>query len=122
MKICSLRVRNFRALSNLELQDIGDSVVIAGPNGCGKSCALDAIRLLKSAYGGYGPNEWVNWFGEFQINLNKSAAELLPLFQDRTQPLSVRMEIGFAPEEREYLRANIGKRSTNRVLAPGDLM
>jgi predicted ATPase len=107
MKITSLSVRNFRALTNLELRELGDSVVVAGPNGCGKSCALDAIRLLKSAYGGYGPNEWQNWFGEFQINLNKSAAELLTLFQNRAQPLSVRMEISLDFQEQEYLRDNV---------------
>lgn len=116
MKISSLRVRNFRALTNLELQDIRDSVVIAGPNGCGKSCALDAIRLLKSAYGGYGPNEWQSWFGEFQINLNKSASELLTIFQDRRQPLSVRMEVILSPEEQAHVRANVDELLRDKIL------
>ena len=38
MKIVSLIVENFRAIDRVELTDLQDMVVIAGPNGCGKSC------------------------------------------------------------------------------------
>lgn len=109
MKIETLRVRNFRALTDLHLENIGDSVVLAGPNGCGKSCALDAIRLLKSAYGGYGPNEWQSWFGEFKIDLNKSTDHLLTLFQDRRKPLSISMQVRLSTRELDYLRQNAEK-------------
>ena len=53
MKIVNLLVENFRAINRVELSDLQDMVVIAGPNGCGKSCILDSIRLFKSVYGGY---------------------------------------------------------------------
>jgi predicted ATPase len=105
VRIKRLVVRNFRAITDLQLTELDDSVVIAGPNGCGKSCVFDAIRLLKSVYGGYQQNEWQNWFGEFQININQRA-EWLPLLQNRSRPLEVIAEIEFADDESAYLKAS----------------
>ncbi len=70
MKIESLLIKNFRGIKSCTLSDLEGMVVIAGQNGSGKSCVLDAIRLLKSVYGGYQANEWHHWMGEFQINFN----------------------------------------------------
>jgi len=53
MRFSSLRIENFRGIKDLILPDLREMVVIAGPNGCGKTNVLDAIRLLKSFYGGY---------------------------------------------------------------------
>ena len=53
MKITSLYIENFRGISKVLAEDLGDTIVIAGQNGSGKSCIFDAIRLLKSTYGGY---------------------------------------------------------------------
>lgn len=55
MRFNSLAVENFRAIRSFHVDNLTDFVLIAGPNGCGKSCVLDAIRLLKSIYGGYQP-------------------------------------------------------------------
>src|SRR5438093_567815 len=85
VRIESLSVDNFRAITTLSLAALQDTVVVAGPNGCGKSCVFDAIRLLKSVYGGYLPNEWQSWFGEFQINFNQRDTDWLVLFQSRSQ-------------------------------------
>jgi predicted ATPase len=106
MKIQALEVSNFRAISELRLTELPDVVVIAGPNGCGKSCTFDAIRLLKSIYGGYQPNELQNWFGEFQIAIGGRQEDLLALFQNRTRSLRVKAELGLSEIEREYLTQN----------------
>src|SRR5258708_5053891 len=106
MRIRSLEIRNFKAVTILELDDLGDAVVLAGPNGCGKSCVLDAIRLPKSVYGGYQPNEWHSWFGEFQINFNQRPDELLKLFQDPTRELRISASFSFSKEERAYIEGN----------------
>lgn len=105
MKLKTLTVRNFRAIAELEITDLPDAVVLAGPNGCGKSVVLDAIRLLKSAYGSYQQDEWQTWFGEFQISLNKEPRELLPLFQDQSKELHLAAEFTLSDEERAYLLA-----------------
>lgn len=107
MRLATLRVENFRALSTLELKDLTSAVVLAGPNGCGKSCVLDAIRLLKSAYGSYAQDEWSLWLGEFQISANREAGELRGLLQDKTRPLTVEGQFVLSDSERAYLRANV---------------
>lgn len=57
MKFHSLRISNLRAVRTFEIDDLKDFIVVAGPNGSGKSCVFDAIRLLKSVYGGYSADE-----------------------------------------------------------------
>lgn len=109
MRFLSLRVTNFKAITTVDLKGLGDCIVIAGPNGCGKSCVYDAIRLLKSIYGGYRQNEWQSWFGEFQIAFNQRPEDVLPLLQDRTRPMTITAEIAIAQSEREYLRRNAEK-------------
>jgi AAA15 family ATPase/GTPase len=62
VKITSLSIKNFRGISQLETGTLGDTIIVAGQNGSGKSCIFDAIRLLKSVYGGYQQNEWQHFF------------------------------------------------------------
>jgi hypothetical protein len=115
MRIHSIHIENFKAITRLDLADLRDTVVIAGPNGCGKSCLFDAIRLLKSAYGGYHPNEWHQWFGEFQISINQSPYTWLSLFQDRSKKLCLSAEFSFSTSEIEYLRTNARKLLTEQA-------
>ena len=79
MKIENLEIYNFRGIREVHLNNLGTMVVIAGQNGSGKSCIFDAIRLLKSLYGGYQANEWQQWMGEFQINLSNRTNDFLPM-------------------------------------------
>jgi len=43
MKLCQLKVENFRGITNLELE-FGDTTVLIGENNIGKTAILDAIR------------------------------------------------------------------------------
>jgi predicted ATPase len=104
VQIRNLEIINFKALTRFRLEGLQSAIVLAGPNGCGKSCVLDAIRLLKSTYGGYQPNEWHNWFGEFQIEFNQRPGDLLRLFQDSTRDLLISADFSFATTEIAYLR------------------
>ena len=94
MKITDLKIQNFRAIRNANLENIENTVLIAGPNGCGKSCILDAIRLLKSSYGGYQNfREYEQWFGEFQIKLN-DPNQMRKLFFDPSYPVVIMANFG----------------------------
>jgi energy-coupling factor transporter ATP-binding protein EcfA2 len=105
MRFSSLSIKNFRAIRNFEVNNLTDFVLIAGPNGCGKSCVFDAIRLLKSVYGGYQANEWMQWFGEFQINLNDSH-QIQRMLRDPNRPVEMAAQIQLAQHEKDFLRAN----------------
>ena len=105
MKIVDLVVENFRAINRVELTDLKDMIVVAGPNGCGKSCILDAIRLFKSVYGGYQPNEWHQWMNEFQINL-RNLQQMASLLRDRSRPSVIEAHVELAAEERQFIEDN----------------
>lgn len=102
MKIVSLTIKNFKAISYLELSGLKDAVVIAGPNGCGKSTIFDAIRLIKSAYSMYASNDLNSWFSEFQINYGRST-EMATLLQDKSQDLYIKIEIQVSASEKKWL-------------------
>lgn len=103
MRFRSLEVQNLRAVERFSATDLTDFIMIAGPNGSGKSCVFDAIRLLKSFYGGYQQDEYMQWFGEFSINVQTPDA-LNRLLRDPTKPMRVEGVIEFHPDEAAYLR------------------
>lgn len=106
MKIKSLTIRNFRGISNLETGLLGDTIIVAGQNGSGKSCIFDAIRLLKSVYGGYQQNEWQHFFAEFQIQLHGGSKNLKGLFNDSSKPVDITVVFQIRDREKSYLNEN----------------
>lgn len=49
-RIVSLRVRNFRALREVELKDLSALTVLLGPNGSGKSTVFDVFAFLSECF------------------------------------------------------------------------
>lgn len=112
MKFKTLEIENFRAISNIKLSNLQEVVLIAGPNGCGKSCIFDAIRLFKSVYGEYFYNELHNWFSEFQVGINQNnyqiiGINLLSQFQDINKPMRFYGELILSIEEIQWLKENL---------------
>lgn len=106
MKIQELSIRNFRGIREVGMSNLGDMVIIAGQNGSGKSCIFDAVRLLKSAYGGYQANEWHHWMGEFQINLSSRSSDFQPIFNDSTKPLHIACDFKLSDAECGFIKEN----------------
>lgn len=120
MKISTVAIQNFRGIRRATLENLGGTVVIAGQNGSGKSCVLDAIRLVKSVYGGYQQNEWHHWMGEFQINFTNKD-NWASLQNNSTQPLQVTCTFQLHSAEREYIRENaeeLVRQSVLRTMYP----
>ena len=107
MKIRSLEVVNIQAVQRVAIENASRVVLIAGPNGCGKSSIFDSIRLLKSMYGGYQANEWHQWFGEYGINLNRRSVSIDHLFRDKTKPIVISADLELTASEKSYLRNNL---------------
>ena len=102
MRFENIQVQNFRAIENVAIDaSKGSMIVIAGPNGCGKSCVLDAIRFVKSAYGGYDDNEWDNWLNEFQIS--RDPGEIKKVLRNRNQPAIIKVTVQLHDQEKLYL-------------------
>ncbi len=106
MRIETLHVENFRAIRLARLVDIREAIVIAGPNGCGKSAIFDALRLLKSAYGQYHQNEFQSWLNEFQIKFENLRRDAARVFHDPSKELRIEATIRLAPDERTFLYEN----------------
>jgi ABC-type iron transport system FetAB ATPase subunit len=107
MRIRSISITNFKALKCLEISDAPDLIVLAGPNGCGKTCVFDAIRLLKSAYGGYIANETQSWLNEFGVTYKPGYIDAKPLLHDATSSLNITAAFAFSASEIEFLRGDI---------------
>jgi predicted ATPase len=105
MRFERLSISNLRAIKHFEVEELGNFVVVAGQNGSGKSCVFDAIRLLKSVYGGYSANEYHQWFGEFAVDLGDRNA-LAKLFRAPSKPIVIRGTILFDSTEIQYMKDN----------------
>jgi predicted ATPase len=104
MKIENIYISNFRGIAKIEAVNLGDTVIIAGQNGSGKSCIFDAIRLLKSTYGGYQQNEWQHFFGEFQIQLHGGSKNLRGLFNNEKSSCHIECHFKLRDNEKIYIR------------------
>lgn len=49
MKASNISINNFRSIRDFRSENLPDLVVLAGPNGTGKSTVLDAIALWKES-------------------------------------------------------------------------
>jgi predicted ATP-dependent endonuclease of OLD family len=99
-------IKNFRGIQYAELSGLGDTIIIAGQNGSGKSCVFDAIRMLKSIYGGYQANEYQHFFNEFQIPLQGGARKLRTLFNNQSLPINIEAKFKLREHEREFISNN----------------
>lgn len=107
MKVRYVSISNFRGIRTATLSNLKSLVVIAGANGSGKSCILDAFRLLKSVYGGYQQNEYHNWFGEFQINFSTDPKSFERLLNDKSKPMHLEIHIELDEAEKRFIRQNL---------------
>src|SRR5437879_9276959 len=98
MILKSLKIQNFRGLTDIEASFDRDVSVIVGPNAIGKTSVLEAIRLAKGLlaprYNGE-EQQTLNDMGAFAIDrINFSS-----IAGDITKPLDIRLEFELSDDE-----------------------
>lgn len=106
MHIHSITIENFKAIKYFHLDNLPRAIVLAGPNGCGKSCVFDALRLLKSGYGQYSPNEYQLWFNEHQIDINRVRDDTSRFLYDPKKPLYIQVKFKISQIEKQFIKDN----------------
>jgi hypothetical protein len=101
MKIRNLAISNFKAIEQIDLHDLKDVIVIAGPNGCGKSTIFDAIRFWKTTIGTYQKNEMQQWLSELGFSGRQDS--LLDAHQNRNRLFSISATVELSAAERAFL-------------------
>lgn len=104
MRITDISISNFRGITHLEMCNLAQTVVIAGGNGSGKSTIFDAIRLWKSAQGGYRKDEYVSWLQEFGLSQNNSKLSSMRQRPDRDIVIALTFQL--EESERAWIDAN----------------
>ena len=104
MRFQELHIANFKAIDQLSVEDLKDVIVIAGPNGCGKSTVFDAIRLWKSAIGPYHKDEFRQWITE--LGFEEKSRDITNAHQNPGEPFSIRATIALSAGEVESLIKN----------------
>ncbi len=50
MKICTIKIENFKSIRSLEIPDVDNVLILVGKNNTGKTVVIDAIRLASGNY------------------------------------------------------------------------
>lgn len=109
MRVQQLEIKNFRGISTINTGPLGNTIIVAGQNGSGKTCIFDGIRFLKSLYGGYQQNEYQHFFTEFQIALQGGATNLKGLFNNSEKPINIRCLFELSDREKQYISENVSE-------------
>ena len=121
MKIRRLLIENLKGIQRVHMTDLEEVITIAGKNGCGKTCLLEGIRLLKSQYGHYNENENRAWWDEKQVDLQQPGAPRKVLRNGGRRAV-VEAEIELTRGEKEYVRQDpehLTEVMAIRTIAPG---
>jgi predicted ATPase len=102
MHIKSISIQNFKSLKKLEIDNLPKLVVIAGPNGTGKSSVLDAINVWKQAVRKYQTNNWFN---------NNQIAKLIRKGETYSK---IEIEIVYSEDDVRYLES-LGQRNNVKI-------
>ena len=50
MRFSRIIIRNFKSIREMEIEEIGNALILVGKNNTGKTSVLDAVRMLGGSY------------------------------------------------------------------------
>ena len=59
MKICYLKIKNFKSIRELEIKNIENALILVGKNNTGKTAVIDALLLVANMHK-LEPYEWLD--------------------------------------------------------------
>ena len=121
MRIQNLTIRNYKSLVEFQIEDAPDIVVLAGPNGTGKSSVLEAIVLLKE---GLGPYHGWTLSGDL-VNTGAKFAEISASFRIYPEEITYLNEVHNITLDKDIMEGSIKVEKPNRIIqttAPNELV
>jgi predicted ATPase len=117
MRLKSLKISNFRALKDVEVEFAAGVNVIVGPNAIGKTTILEAIRLAKALVAARTGNEAVQALVGIGAVPQHNPQQLIPtaIATDVNQPVSIRSNYILTAEEISDIEAGKLQITTNLV-------
>jgi len=111
-RIVTLKVRNFRALADMEIHDIEPLMVLLGPNGSGKSTVFDVFAFLSECFQSGLRSAWDKRGRAWELKTRACSGPLMIEIKYREQPgkplityhLEVEESGGRPIVEREWLK------------------
>ena len=68
MKICYLKIKNFKSIRELEIKDIENALILVGKNNTGKTAVIDALLLVANMHK-VEPYEWLDKNRPIEISI-----------------------------------------------------
>ncbi len=113
MRIIYLKLTNFKGLKNIEFSNIPNIVILAGPNGIGKSSILEAILFLKEFIAPYPP--YTNNISPFvSPRLNK-------IISSGEEYAEIQIKFQLESSEIRYLKNLFGPNRHHEILTEYDI-
>ncbi len=66
MRIQKLRIRNFRAIKNMVLDNLENALILVGKNSTGKTAILEAISMVAGTYQVSKHRRYDAWLEDFK--------------------------------------------------------
>ena len=118
MELRTLRIKNFRGLTNIETEFSSGVSVIVGPNAIGKTSILEAIRLAKALLAPRIPNESLQTLVSLGAAVPHLPQQLIAdgLVQDTSQKLEICCQYHLSEDEVNTLENNKRAIAVNLIL------
>src|ERR1700721_4030289 len=118
MHLKSARIRNFRALEEIDVEFESPVSVIVGPNAIGKTTLLEAIRLLKATVSPRTQSESTQALLSLGAAAPYNPQLLIPgaLARDPTRAVEISCRYGLLAQEMETLQATLPQIATEFAL------
>jgi predicted ATPase len=114
-RLTYLRIKNYRALRDVEFRDLTPLTVLIGPNGSGKSTVLDALDFLAEAVRGDLQKAWSDRNGFRGMRTRGSEGNIefeVKLLVTPSEELRYSLELNYESEKKILIRETLSLKTS----------